>query len=58
MGIIWSVSKGLISLFRLEKQTSREKHRSKESETQRSKEAKTQKSRKAEKQRRKLLYFE
>jgi hypothetical protein len=49
LGIIWSVSKGLISLFRLEKQTSREKHRSKESETQRSKEAK--KHGKAEKQR-------
>ena len=49
LGIIWSVSKGLISLFRLEKQTSRENHRSKESETQRSKEAK--KHGKAEKQR-------
>jgi len=42
LGIIWSVSKGLISLFRLEKQTSRENHRSKESETQRSREAKKQ----------------
>ena len=51
LGIIWSVSKGLISLFRLEKQNKQgkpQKQRIRNAEKQRSKE--TWKSRKAKNQ--------